>query len=177
LFGIWKRCPIFRQRRDLAIITPESLPANSKFLRISNRNDFEVGSDVYAIGHPLGYTWTFTQGIISAVRPINTDVEHYTAIQTQTPINPGNSGGPLLNTEAEVVGINTWVRDISNIDKKEIAGADMVITRPAQGLNFAVSAIDLRGFLNDVESGKFSNLALQLPKPAPGCAGAGCFQW
>src|SRR6516225_1658057 len=68
-------------RRDLAIITPESLPANYKFLRISSRNDFEVGSDVYAIGHPLGYTWTFTQGIISAVRPINTDVEHYTAIQ------------------------------------------------------------------------------------------------
>ena len=157
-------------RRDLAIITPESLPANYKFLRISSRNDFEVGSDVYAIGHPLGYTWTFTQGIISAVRPYNTDVEHYTAIQTQTPINPGNSGGPLLNTEVEVVGINTWVRDISNIDKKEIAGADMVITRPAQGLNFAVSAIDLRGFLSDVESGKFSNLALQLPKPAPGCA-------
>jgi serine protease Do len=77
-------------QRDLALIAPESLPSNSKFLTISSRNDFEVGADVYAIGHPLGYSWTFTQGIVSGVRPINTEVEHYTAIQTQTPINPGN---------------------------------------------------------------------------------------
>jgi S1-C subfamily serine protease len=158
-------------QRDLALIAPESLPSNSKFLRISSRNDFEVGADVYAIGHPLGYSWTFTQGIISGVRPINTEVEHYTAIQTQTPINPGNSGGPLLNSQTEVIGVNTWVRDISTIDKRQVAGADMTIARPAQGLNFAVSARDLRDFLSDVENGKFSKLALQMPAGAPGCAG------
>jgi S1-C subfamily serine protease len=95
--------------RDLALLTPESLPANYKFLRLAARTNFEVGSDVYAIGHPLGYTWTFTQGIISGVRTINADGQHYTAIQTQTPINPGNSGGPLLDATTEVLGINTWV--------------------------------------------------------------------
>jgi hypothetical protein len=158
-------------QRDLALVAPESLPPNSKFLRISSGNDFEVGADVYAIGHPLGYSWTFTQGIISGVRPINTEIEHYTAIQTQTPINPGNSGGPLLNSQTEVIGINTWVRDISTIDKRQVAGADMMIARPAQGLNFAVSAPDLRKFLGDVENGKFSNLALQMPGTAPGCTG------
>jgi hypothetical protein len=47
----------------------------------------------------------------------------------------------------------------------------MMIARPAQGLNFAVSAHDLRGFVSDVANGKFSNLALQMPSTPPGCSG------
>jgi S1-C subfamily serine protease len=144
-------------QRDLALIRPDSLPVNYKFLKISPRNDFEVGSDVYAIGHPMGYAWTFTQGIISGVRAINTEEQHYTAIQTQTPINPGNSGGPLLNSTLEVLGINTWVRLIA--EKQRVAGEEVSITSPAQGLNFAVSARDLRGFLNDTSTGKIANQA------------------
>jgi len=158
-------------RRDLALIKPESLPANYKFLRVTARTNFEVGSDVYAIGHPLGYSWTFTEGIISGVRIINTDTEHYTAIQTQTPINPGNSGGPLLNANMEVLGINTWARDISSVDKRAVAGQELAITRPAQGLNFAVSAVDVLSFLSDVETGKLTNLPLQLPPATPDCSG------
>src|SRR5262249_19137577 len=142
-----------------------------KFLRLAPRTNFEVGSDVYAIGHPLGYTWTFTQGIISGVRAINADGQHYTAIQTQTPINPGNSGGPLLNAATEVLGVNTWVRDISTFEKKPLSGQEVTIARPAQGLNFAVSAIDIQAFLNDVASGKLTNLALQMPAATPGCLG------
>jgi S1-C subfamily serine protease len=157
--------------RDLALVTPESLPANYKFLKLAARANFDVGSDVYAIGHPLGYTWTFTQGIISGVRPINADGQHYTAIQTQTPINPGNSGGPLLNTTMEVLGINTWVRDISTFEKRPVSGQEVTIARPAQGLNFAVSAIDIQSFLNDIASGKLTKLALQLPADTPGCLG------
>jgi S1-C subfamily serine protease len=158
-------------RRDLALITPESLPANYKFLRVTARTNFEVGSDVYAIGHPLGFSWTFTQGIISGVRMINTDTEHYTAIQTQTPINPGNSGGPLLNANIEVLGINTWARDIASVEKRPLSGEEVAVTRPAQGLNFAVSAIDMLGFLNDVATGKLEKLPLRVPTTMPGCAG------
>jgi S1-C subfamily serine protease len=157
--------------RDLALITPESMPANYKFLRLAPRTNFEVGSDVYAIGHPLGYTWTFTQGIISGMRTINNDNQHYTAIQTQTPINPGNSGGPLLNATMEVLGINTWARDISSFEKTPMSGQKVTIARPAQGLNFAVSAIDIQSFLNDIASRKLTNLALQLPAATPGCLG------
>jgi S1-C subfamily serine protease len=157
--------------RDLALVTPESLPANYKLLKLTARTNFEVGSDAYAIGHPLGYTWTFTQGIISGVRAINTDGQHYTAIQTQTPINPGNSGGPLLNATMEVLGINTWARDISSFEKKPMSGQEVTFARPAQGLNFAVSTIDIQSFLNDIASGKLTNLALQLPAPTPGCLG------
>ncbi len=158
-------------RRDLAVITPESLPANYKFLRVTARTNFEVGSDVYAIGHPLGFSWTFTQGIISGVRMINTDSQRYTAIQTQTPINPGNSGGPLLNANMEVLGINTWARDISSVEKRPVGGEELAIARPAQGLNFAVSAVDVLSFLNDVANGKLANLALQMPTTTPGCSG------
>ncbi len=149
--------------RDLALISPNDMPTNFQSLKISTRDDLEVGADVFAIGHPLGYSWTFTQGVVSGIRKIDSDNESYTAVQTQTPINPGNSGGPLLNTNAEVVGINTWVRDISSVKKMDVAGEPVVVARPAQGLNFAVSAKDIRSFLTDVQSGKIANLPLQMP--------------
>jgi hypothetical protein len=153
----------------LTLITPDSLPNDFRYLNIAARDDYQVGADVYAIGHPLGYSWTFTQGIISGVRAIRTDSENYTAIQTQTPINPGNSGGPLLNSNVEVVGINTWVRDISTVEKQTIGGADVELARPAQGLNFAVSATDIRQFLADVKTGRLSNLPLREPTSSAGC--------
>lgn len=155
--------------KDLALITPETMPSGFKFLKIAARDDLEVGSDVFAIGHPLGYSWTFTQGVVSAIRGIKTDDQSYTAIQTQTPINPGNSGGPLLNANLEVVGINTWVRDISSVKKVEVAGEAVVMARPAQGLNFAVSARDVRAFLNDASTGKLATLPLEIPALA-GCS-------
>jgi Trypsin-like peptidase domain len=140
-------------------------------LKVAISDNFEVGTDVYAIGHPLGYSWTFTQGIISAMRAINTNDERYTAIQTQTPINPGNSGGPLLNANVEIVGINTWVRDISAVQEEKLGGQSVTIARPAQGLNFAVSARDVRGFLDDIMQGKFAKLSLQIPSLIAGCGG------
>jgi S1-C subfamily serine protease len=154
-------------RRDLAIIAPDSLPQNYKSLKIAARDDYEVGADVYAIGHPLGYTWTFTQGVISGLRTIKSEDQYYSAIQTQTPINPGNSGGPLLNANPEVIGINTWVRDISTVERKQVGSEEIAIARPAQGLNFAVSARDVRDFLSEIANGKFANLALQLPSATP----------
>jgi S1-C subfamily serine protease len=157
-------------KRDLAIIKPDTLPADFKSLRIASRDDLDVGADVFAIGHPLGYTWTFTQGIVSGLRHIKRDDEDYTAIQTQTPINPGNSGGPLLDANVEIVGINTWARDIADIEERQLAGEKTTLTRPAQGLNFAVSAQDLRSFLSEVDRGKVVNLALELPE-LPGCSG------
>jgi S1-C subfamily serine protease len=157
--------------RDLALVeSVNGMPANFKYLKIAARDDLEVGADVYAIGHPLGFNWTFTQGVVSALRHVSQNNQDYTAIQTQTPINPGNSGGPLLNTNLEVVGINTWARDITMVRKVDVGdGEKAVIARPAQGLNFAVSARDIRAFVNDATSGKLVNLALKIPG-APGCS-------
>lgn len=75
-----------------------------------------LGQTVIAIGTPLGqFTNTVTSGIVSGLgRGITTGsrYEGYVekldnVIQTDAPINPGNSGGPLLNTNGEVIGINT----------------------------------------------------------------------
>jgi ribosomal protein L40E/DNA-directed RNA polymerase subunit RPC12/RpoP len=71
---------------------------------LSQRKEVMEGEDVVAIGHPYGYDFTVTKGIISAARR---EIKGVHFIQTDVPINPGNSGGPLLDAEGEVLGINT----------------------------------------------------------------------
>ncbi len=62
------------------------------------------GETVIAIGQPLGYKFSVTQGIVSnANRRINDN----SYVQTDAAINPGNSGGPLINGNGEIVGVNT----------------------------------------------------------------------
>ncbi|MBI1830789.1 MAG: trypsin-like peptidase domain-containing protein [Planctomycetes bacterium] len=75
--------------------------------------DLMVGETVLAIGSPYGYDATVSRGIISAVdREIKmpNDVVMSGLIQHDAPINPGNSGGPLVNINAEVIGINVAMR-------------------------------------------------------------------
>jgi len=80
------------------------------------------GTDVFALGHPMGMAWTVTKGIISST-------ERYArhpfikAIQTDSAINKGNSGGPLMNMKGEIVGINALI--ISKIS--ESAGVGLAI--------------------------------------------------
>jgi S1-C subfamily serine protease len=94
---------------DLAVIqihAPGLIPAT-----LGDSKSLVVGQKVYAIGNPFGLNGTMTRGIISSVRPIRTPEggEIDEAIQTDAAINPGNSGGPLLNTRAEVIGINSLI--------------------------------------------------------------------
>jgi len=80
------------------------------------------GTDVFALGHPMGMAWTVTKGIVSST-------ERYArhpfvkAIQTDSAINKGNSGGPLMNMKGEIVGINALI--ISKIS--ENAGVGLAI--------------------------------------------------
>lgn len=84
-------------------------------LALGDASKLEVGEPAIAIGNPLGLEFqrTVTSGIISALnRTIRIDTEmgsNYMEdlIQTDASINPGNSGGPLLNSNGEVIGINT----------------------------------------------------------------------
>ena len=80
--------------------------------QIGNSNDIKVGNSVLAIGHPLGLNYTLTSGIISSLnRSLSGGgTERFVPfIQTDAAINPGNSGGPLLNTDGEVIGINSRI--------------------------------------------------------------------
>jgi serine protease Do len=78
----------------------------SKPIPIGNSDIIKEGEPVIAIGHPYGYDFTVSKGIISCK---NRKVKGINYIQTDVPINPGNSGGPLINMCGEVIGINTWV--------------------------------------------------------------------
>lgn len=98
---------------DLSIV---KVPANNlSYTEFGDSDDLRVGQQVYAIGNPIGYEFrrTVTSGIVSALnRTIKIDDSDNTSyisdlIQTDATINPGNSGGPLINSNGEIVGINT----------------------------------------------------------------------
>ena len=94
---------------DLAVVkldSTETLP----FAALGNSDDLKIGQIVIAIGNPFGLTGgpTVTAGIVSSLnRKIQFDKGILELIQTDAAINLGNSGGPLLNTNGEVIAINT----------------------------------------------------------------------
>ncbi|GJL77291.1 MAG: 2-alkenal reductase [Nitrospinaceae bacterium] len=96
---------------DLAVIkiSKRYVP---KVAKLGNSDDMRVGQTAIAIGNPFGLSHTMTTGIISAVnRQIQSEKGGFLfdLIQTDAAINPGNSGGPLLNSNGEVIGINTAI--------------------------------------------------------------------
>lgn len=98
----------FDSKTDLAVvkINAEALPA----LKLGESSRLKAGDIVLAIGNPFGLNQTITMGIVSAVGRSNiglSDFEDF--IQTDAAINPGNSGGALVNTNGELVGINTAI--------------------------------------------------------------------
>ncbi|MCA6451495.1 MAG: Do family serine endopeptidase [Chitinophagaceae bacterium] len=98
---------------DLAVIKIEGkgLP----YLVYGNSDDTKLGQWVLAIGYPLTLDVTVTAGIVSAKsrsigindRQSNTAIESF--IQTDAAVNPGNSGGALINTNGELIGINSAI--------------------------------------------------------------------
>ncbi len=79
---------------------------------LGDSDKIRVGQKAIAIGNPFGLSHTLTTGIVSALnRGIMTEDGHQidSLIQTDAAINPGNSGGPLLNSNGEVMGINSAI--------------------------------------------------------------------
>jgi serine protease Do len=92
---------------DLALLKVDR--ANLPFLTLGNSDRIRQGEIVIAFGSPLGLTNSMTMGMISApARQLNEE-DFVQYIQTDAAINPGNSGGPLVDTNGEVVGINTMI--------------------------------------------------------------------
>ena len=96
---------------DIAVLraeTTDRLPA----ARLGNSKLIKAGQIAIAIGNPLGFESTVTAGIVSAVgRSLRAQNGRLIGdvIQTDAALNPGNSGGPLVNSRAEVIGVNTAV--------------------------------------------------------------------
>jgi S1-C subfamily serine protease len=101
---------------DVALLRVDPEGLDLQPLPLGSENDVEVGDGVAAIGSPFAQDQSLSIGIVSATdRTIEglTDFGIDGAIQTDASINPGNSGGPLLDAEAEVVGINQQIRTAS----------------------------------------------------------------
>ncbi len=93
---------------DIAVIKIDA--KNLPTAQLGDSDKLRVGEIVLAIGNPFGLNQTVTSGIVSAKGRTNFGIIDYEDfIQTDAAINPGNSGGPLVNTNGEVVGINTAI--------------------------------------------------------------------
>ncbi|HEV7333784.1 MAG TPA: Do family serine endopeptidase [Flavisolibacter sp.] len=98
---------------DLAVVKIEA--TNLSYLTFANSDDVRLGQWVLAIGYPLNLDATVTSGIVSAKarsiginsRQSKTPLEAF--IQTDAAINPGNSGGALVNTNGDLIGINSAI--------------------------------------------------------------------
>ena len=101
------------QVTDLALVKIKEFPGLVS-AKLGDSEDIQVGDWAIALGTPYGLESTVTLGIVSSLhRDINTlgfSDKRLDLIQTDAAINPGNSGGPLINSNGEVIGINTLVR-------------------------------------------------------------------
>jgi len=119
---------------DLAVIKVDD-PSGLAPATFGDSSKLRVGQIVLAMGNPLGFSGSVTQGIISALGRTVTEPQERgspgatitDAIQTSAAINPGNSGGALVNLSGEVIGIPTLVA----ADPQTGGGT-------AQGLGFAI---------------------------------------
>jgi putative serine protease PepD len=101
---------------DLAVVKVDAPAALIHPLQVGDSSALQVGDGVVAIGSPFGLQETVTSGIVSALHRTMTSPTQFTisdSIQTDAAINHGNSGGPLLNTNGDVVGVNSQIRSDS----------------------------------------------------------------
>ena len=120
---------------DLALlrIDAQSVPA----IRLGSSRQLRIGDVVLAIGNPYGLTRSVTQGIVSATgRAALALATFEDFIQTDAAINAGNSGGALVNSNGELVGINTAVltQDIAT-----------------EGIGFAIPVDLVRGVVEELK--------------------------
>jgi serine protease Do len=122
-------------KNDLAVIKVEldNLPA----AELGDSSQLEVGELAVAIGNPLGmeFAGSVTVGVVSALdRKIEAEGKTLNLIQTDAAINPGNSGGALVNSQGQVIGINTI----------------KISTAGVEGLGFAIPINDAKPIVDQL---------------------------
>lgn len=122
-------------RLDLAAVRLRNSPNNLPTVTMAPPNSVRVGQSAFAIGSPFGLQGTLTVGIVSRI-----DSER-NLIQTDAAINPGNSGGPLLNSNGQLIGVNTSIFTTSS------SGGSV-------GIGFAIPTDAVQSFLAAVRSGQ-----------------------
>lgn len=118
---------------DLALIRANDW--SGAFATLGDSKRLKRGHVAVAIGNPLGFEWTVTAGIVSALgRSMRAASGRLMEdiIQTDAALNPGNSGGPLANSRGEVIGVNT------------------AVIRGAQSIAFAVASNTARHVVSEL---------------------------
>jgi serine protease Do len=131
---------------DLAIIRLEGVTENLPTIQIASSSTIQVGQRAFAIGNPFGrFAGTLTTGIVSRI-----DLDRK-LLQTDAALNPGNSGGPLLNSRAELVGVNTAIFTTNSTNS---------------GIGLAIEADTVKQFISSVRQGAIAN------NPTPAIVGS-----
>ena len=138
---------------DLALL---QMTGGGRFyaMSVGGGSPVRMGDEVLALGFPvadrIGTDLTVTRGIISSLRT----VAGVQMLQTDAAINPGNSGGPLVNTQGEVVGVNT-----SRVERTDEG-------RVVTNIGFAISVAELQRSLPSL-GGFALNPSAPTPAPSP----------
>ncbi len=97
-------------RTDIAVLRLKDSRERFPSVDLGNSDDLQVGDIVLAIGNPFAVGQTVTHGIVSAVARTQVGITDYQFfIQTDAAINPGNSGGALVDSNGQLIGINTAI--------------------------------------------------------------------
>lgn len=129
------------ERMDVALVSFEADDDSIPCATLGDSDKVQTGDICFAMGAPLGYSQSVTEGIVSATGRSGGQIGNINDfIQTDTAINQGNSGGPLLNIYGEVIGINTWIASQSG---------------GSQGLGFAIPINNIKHAIDEfISKGK-----------------------
>jgi putative serine protease PepD len=153
--------------KDVAVIRISAPASELHPLAFANSSAIHVGDSVVAIGDPYGLRNTATVGIVSALgRTIISPNGHKITgvIQTDAAINSGNSGGPLLNSQGQVIGVNSQIESGSQGGGSPSGNAGGNI-----GIGFSIPsnmvAATARGLIQDAKSHPYVGVELVTVSP------------
>ena len=139
------------ERKDVAVIAVKLKDLDNetieaiKIATLGDSNELKVGNGIIAIGNALGYGQSVTTGVVSAVnREVTIDTVTSKMIQIDAAINGGNSGGALLNSNGEVVGINS----------AKYSSSGSVTSASIEGMGFAIPISDVKDLITSLMNGE-----------------------
>ena len=152
------------EQTDLAVIKIDKTGLTKA--EFADSDNIKVGEFAMAVGNPLGLESTITCGVVSAVNREVTDSDGktYTLIQTDAAINAGNSGGALVNSQGQVIGINTLKLEGTGIEGMGFAipinSTEDITSQLIQYSKVKRPYIGITGMDLDEETAKANNLVV-----------------